>query len=292
MRMDQIGPDEVEIWFDYMIQEGYKNTTTNGYFGTLKTMMRWAAKKKVIPGDPLVYFDRLMNDRRSLKIITPAEFKTIFVKDWRKVWDDDMVVCYANKIAALTGMRCSEVLGLRGEYVYDDHIFLCGQHDEYGYRDTKTKIKHHIPMAPELIADLRKLMQLNWNGYLFSLDKGATPISRKTMYNGFTAAVRNIGMTDKEVSDRGLNLHAWRHFCNTELQKAGLSIPMVQAVTGHKSNRSTELYTHFDPSEFGEVPKVQAALLKNDKEKPVKGRPDLKLVKMAKQESKPSRKRA
>jgi integrase len=81
-------------------------------------------------------------------------------------------------------------------------------------------------------------------------------------------ALRNIGMSDTVITARGLNVHAWRHFCNTELQKAGLSIQKVQAVTSHKSERSTELYTHFDPSEFGEVPKVQADLLKPEPEEP------------------------
>ena len=261
MRLDKIGPDEIEGWFDHMSAEGYKNTTINGYFGTLKTMMKWAAKKKYIHGDPLIDIERLMNDRRELKIISHEEFKAIFVDDWRRVWDNDYIQYAANKIAALTGMRCSEVLGLRGEYVFDDHIFLCGQYDEYGYRETKTKIKHHIPLVAELVANLRELMKLNGQGFLFSLDGGATPVTRRHLYNGFRTALRNIGLTDKEIADRGLTLHAWRHFCNTEMQKAGLSVQKVQAVTGHKSERMTELYTHFDPLEFGDVPKVQEALL-------------------------------
>ena len=57
-------------------------------------------------------------------------------------------------MAVLTGMRCCEVLGLCGEYVFDTHIFLCGQYDEYGYRETKTKTKHHIPLAAELVNDV------------------------------------------------------------------------------------------------------------------------------------------
>ncbi|MDR0497928.1 MAG: tyrosine-type recombinase/integrase [Treponema sp.] len=94
---------------------------------------------------------------------------------------------------------------------------------------------------------------------------------------------KNIGLTEDEVAERGLNFHAWRHFCNTELQKAGLTVKKVQAVTGHKSERMTEWYTHFDPAEFGEVPKIQANLLKP---KPVKkeaaktDRPVISLVKM------------
>jgi hypothetical protein len=81
-------------------------------------------------------------------------------------------------------------------------------------------------------------------------------------------ALKKIGLTDGEIKERGLNVHAWRHFCNTELQKAGLTIQKVQAVTGHKLERMTEHYTHFDPLDFGEVPKIQAGLLEKKPEKP------------------------
>jgi integrase len=179
-----------------------------------------------------------------------------------------LIQCVANKIAALTGMRCCEVLGLRGEYVFDDHIFLNAQYiKKYGYRATKTKIKHHIPLTAQVVAELRKLMKLNGQGYIFSLDGGAKPVTGRHIYNGLQKALINIGITEKEIKERGLNIHAWRHFCNTELQKGGLSIQKVQAVTGHKSVSSTERYTHFDPMDFGEVPKIQAALLKKKPKK-------------------------
>jgi integrase len=301
MKLDAITPEIVEKWFDYMAKEGYKNTTVNGYYGTLKTMVKFAAKKRVILFDPLNDFERLLNDRKDLEIITREEFKKIFVHDWSAVWDNDLIRCLANKLAALTGMRCSEVLGMTGEQVFEDHIFLCAQYDEYGYRETKTKVKHHIPLAEEMIRDLRKLMKINGQGFLFSLDGGVTPISRKHMYNGFMKALNAIGISKAEIAARGLNLHAWRHFCNTELQRAGLSIQKVQAVTGHKSTRMTEWYTHFDPSTFGEVPKVQASLLSKPAKQPegkgradnsASGRPHLSLVERPKQETVPRKKGA
>jgi integrase len=104
-------------------------------------------------------------------------------------------------------------------------------------------------------------------GYIFSLDGGATPVTRRHIYNGLRKALNNIGVSDDDIAERGLNIHAWRHFCNTELQKAGLTVQKVQAVTGHKSERMTEHYTHFDPLDFGEVPKIQAALLRKKQQK-------------------------
>ena len=116
-------------------------------------MLVWAAKKKIIPGDPFADIERLLNDRKDLKIVTVDEFKDLFVSDWRKAWGNDVLCCTANKLATLTGMRMCEVLGLRGEFVFDKNLFLCGQFDEYGYRETKTKIKHHIPLTAELVRE-------------------------------------------------------------------------------------------------------------------------------------------
>jgi hypothetical protein len=123
-------------------------------------------------------------------------------------------------------------------------------------------------------------MRINGEGYLFSLDGGATPVSGRHLRNGLKKALKNIGIGKTESRERGLHLHAWRHFLNTELQKAGMTVQKVQAVTGHKSERMTEYYTHFDPMEFGEVPEVQAALLAGKPEENKNGRPSFSLVKM------------
>jgi integrase len=267
---------------DHMIAEKYEHSSINSYFRTLQTMMKWAARKKYIVRDPFLDVDKLIDEKKDIKIITKPEFDALFIDDWQTVWEDNFLQCAANKLAALTGMRCCEILGLRGEYVYDDHLYLCGQYDKYGYRETKTKIKHHIPLDAELVVDLRKLMAVNGNGYLFSLDGGNKPVTERYIYSGLRKAVKNIGISEAEREERGITVHAWRHFCNTEMQNGGLTVQQVQAVTGHKSTRSTELYTHFDPLEFGDVVKIQAAWLKKKDGKPEgaeSGRPALAIYK-------------
>jgi integrase len=171
----------------------------------------------------------------------------------------------ANKLAALTGMRASEVLGLKGGFVYDDHIYLCKQFDEYGYRDTKTKDKTNIPLPEDLINNLKELKRMNGEGFVFSIDGGVTPVCRKTIYQDFHRALAAIGISEDEIAERHLHLHAWRHFFNTELLKGGLTIPQAQAVTRHKSDRMTEWYLHFEPSEFAQARRVQEALLSPEK---------------------------
>jgi integrase len=127
-------------------------------------------------------------------------------------------------------MRASEILGLRGEYIFDEYIHVCAQYDEYGYRPTKTKEKRNIPLAPMIISELRQLALKNNN-------------------------------TQEEIKRRGLSMHSWRHFFNTTLQMANVALSKVQSVTGHKSDRMTKWYTHFDSKDFAEVRGVQEALL-------------------------------
>jgi integrase len=267
IKLNKVTPDDIEGWIDSMVEQEYKNTYINTVFGTLKTMMIEAVTRKLITVTPTEKVQRLANDRKAIKIITQKEFKKLFVGNWKRVWDNDRISYTANKLAALTGMRASEVLGLKGGFVYADHIYLCKQYDEYGYRDTKTKDKRNIPLPDNMIQDLEELKVTNENGFVFSLDGGARPISRKTMYDDYHRALRNIGICDDEIADRHLHLHGWRHFFNTELLKGGLTIPQVQAITGHKSERMTEWYLHFDPNEFTQARKVQENLLQPEAEK-------------------------
>jgi integrase len=278
LKLDTITGERIDQWMDGLIAEEYSNSTINSYYNTLQTMLRWAVKKRIIDRDPFLDVDKLLKKKKSKKIITLDEFQALFVEDWKTVWNNDFLCCTANKLAALTGMRCGEVLGLRGEYVFDDHIYLAGQFDAYGYRETKTKIKHHIPLTKEMVKDLRRLMKLNGDGFVFSQDGGEKPVNRYYVYYGLNKAFNTIGISKEAIKERGLNVHAWRHFCNTVLQKAGLPIKKVQAVTGHKTEDMTDNYTHFDPADFGEVPNIQAELLQKKPKKAETKHPPIKLM--------------
>jgi integrase len=156
-----------------------------------------------------------------------------------------------------------------------------------------------------MIGLLKKLMEHNGKGYVFSLDGGATPVCRKYFYDEFHRALKRIGIDQGEIRRRGLSIHSWRHFLNTELQLQGLSLQQVQAVTGHKSDRMTEWYSHFDARQLSDVMDAQHVI--TGAKKPGKageavkdktgtgkqpGRPELKIVKMPERGKTPARKGA
>ncbi|MDR0377910.1 MAG: hypothetical protein LBH70_08970 [Spirochaetaceae bacterium] len=179
-----------------LIERNYQNTSINGYLETFKTMMTEAAARKIIPANPVEKMERLVNDWKEIKIITREEFKKLFAGDWRRVWDDNRISCTANELAALTGMSAGEVPGLKGGVIYEDHICLCKQYDEYGYRDTKTKNKHNVPLPREMINYPAELKAMNGEGFVFFPDGGLTTVCRKVMYEDFHRALRNIQKSD------------------------------------------------------------------------------------------------
>jgi integrase len=243
----------------------YKNTYANTVFGTFWLMLNEAVNRNILKSNPAAPVKKLKNDRKHIEIITPAEVKQLFPAHWEAIWEGDHLCYAANKLAACTGMRIGEILGLRGEYVFEDYIHVKAQYDEYGYRPTKTKETRNIPLAPVIMRELRRLTERNGQGFLFSLDGGATPVSRALVYKKFHKALVKIGISRAEIRRRGLSMHSWRHFFNTTLQMANVALSKVQSVTGHKSDRMTEWYTHYDAKEFSEVRNVQETLLLPDR---------------------------
>jgi integrase len=260
----------------------YKNTYANTVFGALNIMMGEAVRRGLLTANPCNKVRRLKNDRKEIKILTVDEVHKLFPDDYKTVWGDKTVAYAANRLASLTGMRIGEIMGLRGEYVFDNHIYICGQYWGGSYKPyTKTKENRSIPLIPEMIEVLRELMKSNGNGYVFSLEGGARPVCQSYVRRMLYRALVKIGLSETEIKQRALSMHGWRHFVNTDLQRQGLTVQQVQGVTGHKTLEMTERYSHLDAMQITEVLKAQSVIAGTKQtENDAKGENELKIVKM------------
>jgi integrase len=231
----------------------YQNTYANSVFGTLSVMLAEAVRRGLIAANPCEKVLRLKNDRKKLEILNVGEVQKLFPKNYKTIWGGKELAYIANRLASLTGMRIGEILGLRGEFVFDNYILVCGQYGEFGYGKTKTKESRNIPLLPEMMKLLHKLTDKNGKGYVFSLDGGAAPVTQTYIRRAFNSALKKIGIGETEIKRRGLSLHGWRHFVNTDLQRQGLTIQQVQSVTGHKSDRMSDWYSHVDARQIDDV---------------------------------------
>jgi integrase len=185
-------------------------------------------------------------------------------------------------------MRIGELRGLRGEYIFDDYILVAGQYTRHGYTpNTKTKTSRNIPINQAVRRELDELIAVNGDGYIFSDDGGVTPIRSEMIERQLNKALERVGINDTTRKKRNLTFHAWRHFFNTFLRMANIADSKVQSVTGHKSLKMTDHYTHFDTRQFTEVREVQTTLLTAGEAEPEKKATKTKSLQAAKAKAKP-----
>jgi integrase len=261
MKLNDISPELVQNWILHLSREGYNNSSINIQIATLKTMMKEALRLKLISSNPMEKIKKLIANNKEMQILKNDEVQKLFPADWKKIWDSYEIYLF-NKLAACTGMRLSEIIGLQIEHIHDNHIHVCTQYSKkYGTRPLKTKDSRNIPITAALYGELATLMNNDKRGFLFSENGGSEPIARNRVYKETSAAFDKIGIDQEERRQRGLALHHWRHFLNTALLMANVSTLKVQKVTGHKSLSMTRHYAHFDSRDFTEVLDVQNNLI-------------------------------
>ena len=270
-RLDEITPAVIEGWLLSLSEKklkmkngeekGFSTNTINLAFMTLKLMMKEAARLKLLKNNPCGEVKELKEEETKREILTVEEARKLFPLDWTAVWDNKMIYT-AHRLAACTGLRIGELRGLRGGYVFDDYIFVTGQFNRYGYvANTKTKHNRNVPITPLMRQELEELLAANGDGFVFSEDGGGTPVTADRIGRQFERALERIGISPAERKKRNLTFHAWRHFFNTLLRMSNIADSKVQKITGHRSMRMTDHYTHFDTRKFAEVRDVQAELL-------------------------------
>jgi len=256
-KVDENGNEIIEVKQKKLL----KAKTINLALFTLKIMLGEAVKLKLIKTNPCDEVKELKKETTVRIILTAEEFKDLFPADWSLVWENE-IVYKANLLAACTGLRIGELRGLRCNMVFDNYIHVQGQFQGKKYVDhTKTKDNRSIPISQFMRNMLNDLLAKNGDGYVFSDDSGRTPISNDWLNRGFNRALGKIGISHEEKLKRNLSFHSWRHFLNTLLLTSNVGLSKVQKVTGHKSLKMTDHYTHFDTKQFTEVVAVQNNLL-------------------------------
>jgi integrase len=259
-KIDTLTTYRIDAWLTSLPKSGYANNTANLAFKFLNIMLGEAALQGKIAANPCHGIRLLPENQKEIEILTPVEVKKLFPKDWQSIWRNEYIYII-NKLAACTGMRIGELLGLRGEFLFEGYINVCAQYNRYGYTDTKNHKERNIPIPKSVENDLLGLKLKNRDGYLFSENGGKNPLSRRRVALALNAALEKTGIDGAERKRRNLTFHGWRHFFNTTLLMANVPDNKVMSLTGHGSEQMKKRYTHFDTTQFAEVVEVQNTLL-------------------------------
>jgi len=93
----------------------------------------------------------------------------------------------------------------------------------------------------------------------FSGQKEGSHVSERTVQQIFCNGKRRAGM------NRDVSVHSLRHSFATHLLESGVDLRYIQELLGHKSSKTTEVYTHVSNKILGKIQSPADRMKLNEK---------------------------
>ena len=231
----EAGSREIRSWMVMLLDEGYSSTSVNRKLSTLRSFFKYLLKQGVCQADPL------------RKVMGPKNKKRlpVFVKetDMDRLLDDidfgpGFKGCRDRAILEtfyLTGMRLSELIGLKDEDV--DFLASC-------FKVTGKRNKQRlIPFGEELKKDLLEYVRQRSDTVGAKTSAFFVRENGEQLYRSIVEDIvkRNLS---KVVTVKKRSPHVLRHTFATLMLNHGAQLGSIKELLGHESLATTEVYTH------------------------------------------------
>lgn len=151
--------------------------------------------------------------------------------------------------AAMTGLRQSELLGLRwrdvdwsAQRIRVRNAYTRKEHSSRGKSDLSTS--RSVPMADRIVAVLdgwsKRSAYTAQSELVFAHPQTGNPLDRSKVTKRFKQAC-----ADAEV--KPVRFHDLRHTFATHMAASGVPLRKIQEWLGHADSKTTQIYTHYAP---------------------------------------------
>ena len=190
------------------------------------------------------------NPARKCKLLRIPMKEAAFLNE-----DEFLKVCSLTKditfrrlllLAGLTGMRRGELLNLHWEDLdFHEQLIRIRNRSNFVVKGLRPRT---IPMP----GAIRSLIEPDKKagGYVFSNDDGKTHMNPHTVSRRFKELAQRAGLPE------GVHLHSLRHSYASWMIQAHVPLFQVQALLGHRSGTTSEIYTHLTDDSLRETLKL------------------------------------
>ncbi len=262
-RLEDITPHSVELWLQKMVDNGLSRSSANHSMAFLGIMLTDAIRREMLKEDVTKKVIPLKSSARRRGILDQATVQALFKESNREVLWLNPRCYYANLLAACTGMRMGEIRGLQYSDLGEGIVSVSKQFlMRHGLSPTKTKESREIPIPFELIEALRSLPHSDPDDFVFASPREhGNPMHPTSIWKALRAALNGLGMDTAEIKEKNITFHSWRHYFNTVMRTNNIADSKLQQMTGHKSSKMTDHYTHYGVQDLEEISRVQAKIL-------------------------------
>jgi integrase/recombinase XerD len=205
----------------YIIRLGFSSSYQNQMISAIKTFYEISGRGKIIPQ----ILERPRRTRALPKVFSKDEVTRILSSARNDKHKLLLWIIYS------CGLRRSEATNIKLTDLDRERGIL-------HIREGKGGVDRIVPVSDKVWVKLDEyLLSFQPSKYLFE-GQGGGRYSVESVYNVFKQALHKAGIK-KEVG-----VHSLRHSYATHLHESGLDIRYIQELLGHRSSRTTEIYTH------------------------------------------------
>lgn len=214
--------DVVKYVHQNIVKKGLSFSYQNQLVNALKLFFREVVKSEIV-------IDKLQRPRREHKlpnVLSKEEVKAILEAPANTKHRTMLSLIYA------CGLRRSEILNLKPQDIDSKRHLLI-------IRNAKGRKDRVVPISDKLIEMLREYYKMyKPKNYLFEGRPKGAQYSPTSLQEVLKNAVMAAGIK------KSVTLHWLRHSYATHLLESGTDLRFIQELLGHKSSKTTEIYTH------------------------------------------------
>ena len=220
--IDLITNEDVQYFnYEKMIKKRASYTVQNQFVTSLKLFLKTVSESKI----DIQEVERAKKSRKLPEIFSKKEVERIINSTENLKHKTILFLTYG------CGLRRSEIGRIRLLDVNSDRKIL-------QIRNAKGRKDRFVPISNKLIDALRLYYKIyKPKKYLFETKQGV-PYPAETAYKVFKSALLKSGNKKK------VGIHSLRHSYATHLLENGTDLRYIQEILGHKSSKTTEIYTH------------------------------------------------
>jgi integrase/recombinase XerD len=217
-----LGPEHVRSYLVYLTKEESVSAAKMAN-AALRFLYRYTLNR-----DWRILHDPFPKSERKLPVVLSlGEVALFFEALERPLYRAVLMTIYG------AGLRASEATRLKVSDIDSARMQIRVAHGK-GAKD------RYVMLSPTLLTCLREYWRLELPGHdwLFPGTPAAEPLSPRSVLAACKAAATAAGLRKR------VTLHTFRHSFATHLLESGADIRLVQVLLGHRSLRTTALYTH------------------------------------------------
>jgi len=206
---------------DFIIRLGFSGSFQNQVISAIKTYYEISGNGRIVPQ----FLERPRRSRALPKVFSKEEVGRILTSARNDKHKLLLWLIYS------CGLRRSEVTNIRLNDLDRERGIL-------HIREGKGMVDRIVPVS-EKVWDKLDIYLSSYNPVVYLFEgQGGGRYSSESVYRVFKEAMRKAGIS------RDVGVHSLRHSYATHLHESGLDIRYIQELLGHKSSRTTEIYTH------------------------------------------------